>query len=387
MLHGAGDLRIDRSPTSPPSAPTTCWSRSTPSASAARTCTTSPPAATGRTCCGNRPCSATRHPASSSAAGARARRRGRHAGRRRTRRRLRHAARPAVRGATTSARTGTCFGSPPTHGTSPDTSSSPPGPSIRCRTADHRSNSVRLIEPLAVAVWAVQRAEVGLRPPGADHRSRPDRHPRRPGGTGRGRRRGDRHRRERRTGSPWPASSAPRGGQHRDAGPANSPAWTGCSSARPTPPRSGRGIRTLKPAARATVVGQAAPTVDGLPLAHLQRCEIDLVTAFRYAHAFPTAIALAAVGRGGPLVHPHRPLPARPGRRRRCARRSRTRRTSRSSSGRTARCLNIHGRHRVEAARQVRRALHRAAPLPTACHLRSGVPFVPEARSHSRRHG
>ncbi|MGP3987265.1 NAD(P)-dependent alcohol dehydrogenase [Streptomyces sp. 3N207] len=56
------------------------------------------------------------------------------------------------------------------------------------------------------------------------------------------------------------------------------------------------GIRTLKPAARATVVGQAAPSVDGLPLAHLQRWEIDLVSAFRYAHAFPAALELAAGG-------------------------------------------------------------------------------------------
>ncbi|MEV2213829.1 hypothetical protein AB0H86_20680 [Streptomyces sp. NPDC050997] len=58
-----------------------------------------------------------------------------------------------------------------------------------------------------------------------------------------------------------------------------------------------QGIQALRPAARATVVGQAAPSVDGLPLAHLQRWEIDLVTAFRYAHAFPTALALAADGR------------------------------------------------------------------------------------------
>ncbi|MFJ5695534.1 NAD(P)-dependent alcohol dehydrogenase [Arthrobacter sp. NPDC093125] len=56
------------------------------------------------------------------------------------------------------------------------------------------------------------------------------------------------------------------------------------------------GIRTLAPAARATVVGQARPTVDGIPLGFLQRYEIDLVTAFRYAHAFPTAIRLAASG-------------------------------------------------------------------------------------------
>jgi len=52
------------------------------------------------------------------------------------------------------------------------------------------------------------------------------------------------------------------------------------------------GLMTLGPAARATVVGQAAPALDGIPLAFLQRWEIDLVTAFRYANAFPTAIAL-----------------------------------------------------------------------------------------------
>ena len=56
------------------------------------------------------------------------------------------------------------------------------------------------------------------------------------------------------------------------------------------------GIQTLAAAARATVVGQAKPTVDGIPLGFLQRYEIDLVTAFRYAHAFPAAIGLAASG-------------------------------------------------------------------------------------------
>lgn len=56
------------------------------------------------------------------------------------------------------------------------------------------------------------------------------------------------------------------------------------------------GILTLAPAARATVVGQARPTVDGIPLGFLQRYEIDLVTAFRYANAFPAAIALASAG-------------------------------------------------------------------------------------------
>jgi len=56
------------------------------------------------------------------------------------------------------------------------------------------------------------------------------------------------------------------------------------------------GIQTLAPATRATVVGQARPTVDGIPLGFLQRYEIDLVTAFRYANAFPTAIELASSG-------------------------------------------------------------------------------------------
>jgi L-iditol 2-dehydrogenase len=44
------------------------------------------------------------------------------------------------------------------------------------------------------------------------------------------------------------------------------------------------------------VVGQARPSVDGIPLGFLQRYEIDLVTAFRYANAFPTAIQLASSG-------------------------------------------------------------------------------------------
>jgi L-iditol 2-dehydrogenase len=57
------------------------------------------------------------------------------------------------------------------------------------------------------------------------------------------------------------------------------------------------GIHTLAPAARATVVGQARPTVDGIPLGFLQRYEIDLVTAFRYANAFPAAIELASSGK------------------------------------------------------------------------------------------
>ncbi|MDQ4502538.1 NAD(P)-dependent alcohol dehydrogenase [Sinomonas sp. ASV322] len=57
------------------------------------------------------------------------------------------------------------------------------------------------------------------------------------------------------------------------------------------------GILALRPAARAVVVGQAKAAVDGIPLGFLQRYEIDLVTAFRYNNAFPTAIELAASGK------------------------------------------------------------------------------------------
>jgi L-iditol 2-dehydrogenase len=55
-------------------------------------------------------------------------------------------------------------------------------------------------------------------------------------------------------------------------------------------------ITRVRPGGRVTVVGQAAPSVDGLPLAFLQRYEVDLVAAFRYADAFPSAIALVASG-------------------------------------------------------------------------------------------
>lgn len=58
-----------------------------------------------------------------------------------------------------------------------------------------------------------------------------------------------------------------------------------------------QGMAALGPAGRATVVGQAAPGVDGLPLALMQRYEIDLNASFRSAHAFGPAIGLAASGR------------------------------------------------------------------------------------------
>jgi L-iditol 2-dehydrogenase len=55
-------------------------------------------------------------------------------------------------------------------------------------------------------------------------------------------------------------------------------------------------IKTVRPGGRVTVVGQAATSVNGLPLAYLQRYEVDLVAAFRYAHAYPTAISLVETG-------------------------------------------------------------------------------------------
>lgn len=190
--------------------------------------------------------------------------------------------------------TGTCLGSPPTHGTLA-------GHVVVSRRALHPLPATigtelgALIEPLAVAVWAVQRADVR-----AGHRVLV---------TGAG-----------------PIGllvlqvalacgavevivtdvNTARLAAARSLGATavidtaeQAPDLTGmdrlieCSG---HPTALWQGIATLGPAARATVVGQAAPAVDGLPLARLQRYEIDLVTAFRYAHAFPTAIALVQRG-------------------------------------------------------------------------------------------
>lgn len=191
--------------------------------------------------------------------------------------------------------TGTCFGSPPTHGVMTQYLRAP------ARAVHPLPDSMdpvtgSMIEPLAVAVWAVQRAQVGL-----GHRVLV---------TGAG-----------------PigllvAQVAKAAGaaevvvtdinDDRLAVAAELGATRTINTAsvsRPEEPIYDRvldctgvpavvwaAIRTVRPHGRATVVGQAAPTVDGLPLGYLQRYEIDLVTAFRYAHAFPTAIALAASG-------------------------------------------------------------------------------------------
>ncbi|MFC4951181.1 NAD(P)-dependent alcohol dehydrogenase [Pseudonocardia sp. GCM10023141] len=190
--------------------------------------------------------------------------------------------------------TGTCFGSPPTHGTLAQHL-------VVSRRALHPLPAAigtelgSLIEPLAVAVWAVQRADVR-----AGHRVLV---------TGSGPIgilvmqvalacgaaevvvtdvNDARLAVARSLGATATINTAERApeltGVHR---------LLECSG---HPAALWQGIRTLGPAARATVVGQAAPSVDGLPLAFLQRYEIDLVTAFRYAHAFPTAIALVERG-------------------------------------------------------------------------------------------
>jgi L-iditol 2-dehydrogenase len=56
-------------------------------------------------------------------------------------------------------------------------------------------------------------------------------------------------------------------------------------------------LTSARPAGRVTIVGQARPSIDAVPFSHLQRYEIDVVTAFRYAHAFPTAISHVEQGR------------------------------------------------------------------------------------------
>ncbi len=190
---------------------------------------------------------------------------------------------------------GTCLGSPPTHGTMteylvvPDLAAHPLPDTIDTVVG-------AMIEPLSVAVWAVERAQVGLghrvlvtgagpigllvtqvaRSAGAtevivtdvnDHR----------------------------------LAVAAELGASRTVNTGQTPLDDGLRVDRviectAVPAVLWSSIRTVAPRGRVTVVGQAAPTVDGLPLAHLQRYEIDLVTAFRYAHAYPTAIALAATG-------------------------------------------------------------------------------------------
>lgn len=191
--------------------------------------------------------------------------------------------------------TGTCFGSPPTHGTmtqylvAPSRAVHPLPDSIDTVTGS-------MIEPLAVAVWAVQRAQVGIghrvlvtgagpigllvtqvaRAAGATAITVTDIND-------------DRLAVARQVGATRTINTST---DRLD----EEPAYDRVIECTGIPAVLWSTIRTVTPHGRVTVVGQAAPTVDGLPLGHLQRYEIDLVTAFRYAHAFPVAIALVDSG-------------------------------------------------------------------------------------------
>jgi L-iditol 2-dehydrogenase len=96
-----------------------------------------------------------------------------------------------------------------------------------------------------------------------------------------------------------PASDVPGAGQDFDA-------FIDCSGA---PPAITAGIRALRPAGRAVLVGMG-PNELVLPFAYLQRREITVTGTFRYANTWPTAIALAASGAVslGPLVTDRFPL-------------------------------------------------------------------------------
>lgn len=191
--------------------------------------------------------------------------------------------------------TGTCFGSPPTHGTmtqylvAPGRAVHPLPDSIDIETGS-------MIEPLAVAVWAVQRAQVRIghrvlvtgagpigllvtqvaKAAGATAITVTDIND-------------DRLAVAAELGATTTINTA-------TAVLGETPTHDRVIECTGIPTVLWSAIRTVKPHGRVTVVGQAAPTVDGLPLAFLQRFEIDLVTAFRYAHAFPTAIALVESG-------------------------------------------------------------------------------------------
>jgi L-iditol 2-dehydrogenase len=57
------------------------------------------------------------------------------------------------------------------------------------------------------------------------------------------------------------------------------------------------GIRALRPASRAVIVGMGPSDEMLVPMSFIQRREIWLTGTFRYANTYPAAIALAAAGR------------------------------------------------------------------------------------------
>jgi L-iditol 2-dehydrogenase len=59
----------------------------------------------------------------------------------------------------------------------------------------------------------------------------------------------------------------------------------------------GDGIRCLRPAGFAVVVGMGPNEETNVPLAFIQTSEITLTGTFRYANTYPTAIDLAATGK------------------------------------------------------------------------------------------
>jgi L-iditol 2-dehydrogenase len=190
--------------------------------------------------------------------------------------------------------TGTCFGSPPTDGTL-TTHLIAPSRAVHPLPDALSLELGALVEPLAVAVWAVRRAEVAFgdrvlitgagpigilcaqvaRAAGAIEVTVTDVHE-------------ARLEQARKLGATSTVNTA-----HEELVLTGVDRLLECSA---HPAALRQGIHTLRPGARATVVGQASPSTDGVPLAFLQRYEIDLVCAFRYAHAFPTALALAAGG-------------------------------------------------------------------------------------------
>ncbi|GAA4536858.1 alcohol dehydrogenase catalytic domain-containing protein [Pseudonocardia xishanensis] len=208
--------------------------------------------------------------------------------------------------------TGTCFGSPPTHGTIAQYKVVP-ARAVHPLPAEIATEVGSLVEPLAVAVWAVQRADVRMghrvlvtgagpigilvaqvaRAGGAAEVVVTDVND-------------DRLARAAELGATETVNTAT-----TDLAHTGMDRLLECSA---HPAALWQGIRALGPGTRATVVGQAAPAVDGLPLAFLQRWEIDLGTAFRYAHAFPTRDRPGGMRPGGPGRCAHRPVPARPGR-------------------------------------------------------------------------
>jgi len=189
---------------------------------------------------------------------------------------------------------GTCFGSPPTNGTMADYIVVP-ARALHALPASIDTITGAMIEPLSVAVWAVQRAQVRLghrilitgagpigilaaqvaRAAGATEVIMTDVND-------------DRLTMATKFGATRVINTS------RDE--LNVTDMDRALECTAVPAVLWSAIKTVRPGGRVTVVGQAAPSVDGLPLAYLQRYEVDLVAAFRYAHAYPTAISLVETG-------------------------------------------------------------------------------------------